>query len=81
LRGVWTLLGNEAGTLSYTPFPKFNPAYLVEDEFAPISINGKTKLNLNISLSLEGADVEAFVLASADVRNTLTAKHQKSDCS
>ncbi len=72
---LWTLLGNEAGTLSYTPFPKFNPAYLVEDEFAyPISINGKTKLNLNIPLSLEGADVEAFVLASADVQKYLDGK-------
>jgi len=75
---LWTLLGNEAGTLSYTPFPKFNPAYLVEDEFAyPISINGKTKLNLNIPLSLEGADVEAFVLASADVQKYLDGKTPK----
>ncbi|MCO5949671.1 leucine--tRNA ligase [Mucilaginibacter flavidus] len=72
---LWTFLGNEAGTLSYTSFPKFNPAYLVEDEFAyPISINGKTKLNLNIPLSLEGADVEAFVLASADVQKYLDGK-------
>ena len=72
---LWVLLGNEAGTLSYTPFPKFNPAYLVEDDFAyPISINGKTKLNLNIPLSLEGADVEAFVLASADVQKYLDGK-------
>jgi len=72
---LWVLLGNKAGTLSYTPFPKFNPAYLVEDEFAyPISINGKTKLNLNISLSLEGADIEAVVLSSADVQKYLEGK-------
>src|SRR6185312_6275825 len=69
---LWVLLGNEAGSLSYTPFPKFNPAYLVEDEFAyPVSINGKTKLNLNVSLSLEGAGVEAFILGSADVQKYL----------
>jgi leucyl-tRNA synthetase len=72
---LWTLLGNEAGTLSYTAFPKFNPAYLVEDEFAyPISINGKTKLNLNMALSLEPKDIEAFVLASADVQKYLDNK-------
>ncbi|MBS1527905.1 MAG: leucine--tRNA ligase, partial [Bacteroidetes bacterium] len=36
---LWVLLGNEAGSLSYAPYPKFNPEYLVEDEFAyPISI-------------------------------------------
>jgi len=75
---LWVLLGNEAGTLSYTPFPKFNPSYLVEDEFAyPISINGKTKLNLNVSLSLEGADIEAVVLGSADVQKYLEGKTPK----
>ena len=66
------MLGNEAGTLSYTPYPKFNAAYLIEDEFAyPISINGRTKMNLNISLSLEPPAIEAAVLASADVQKYL----------
>jgi leucyl-tRNA synthetase len=75
---LWTLLGNEAGTLSYAPYPKFNPAYLVEDEFAyPISINGKTKMNLNISLSLAPAEIEAFVLANADVQKYLDGKAPK----
>lgn len=75
---LWTLLGNPAGTLSYAPFPKFNSAYLVEDEFAyPISINGKTKMNLNVSLSLEPKDIEAFVLANADVQRYLDGKAPK----
>ncbi|GAA4089218.1 leucine--tRNA ligase [Mucilaginibacter panaciglaebae] len=75
---LWVLLGNEAGTLSYAPYPKFNPAFLVEDEFAyPISINGKTKMNLNISLSLEPKDIEAFVLANADVQRYLDGKQPK----
>ncbi|MFD2870950.1 leucine--tRNA ligase [Mucilaginibacter ximonensis] len=75
---LWALLGNESGTLSYAPYPKFNPGYLVEDEFAyPISINGKTKMNLNISLSLEPKDIEAFVLANADVQRYLDGKQPK----
>lgn len=75
---LWTLLGNAAGTLSYTHYPKFNPAYLVEDEFAyPISINGKTKMNLSIPLSMEPKEVEAFVLASADVQKYLDGKQPK----
>jgi leucyl-tRNA synthetase len=75
---LWVLLGNEAGTLSYAPYPKFNAAYLVEDEFAyPISINGKTKMNLNISLSLETAAIEASVLANADVQKYLDGKAPK----
>jgi leucyl-tRNA synthetase len=69
---LWVLLGNQAGTLSYTAYPKFNPEYLVEDEFAyPISINGKTKMNLNISLSLEPKDIEAAVMSSTDVQKYL----------
>lgn len=75
---LWTLLGNPAGTLSYAAFPKFNSAYLVEDEFAyPISINGKMKLNLNISLNLEPKAIEEFVLANADVQKYLDGKTPK----
>ena len=75
---LWTLLGNEAGTLSYATYPKFNGTYLIEDDFAyPVSINGKTKMNLNIPLSLDAADTEAFVLANADVQKYLDGKSPK----
>ncbi len=75
---LWTMLGNKAGTLSYAAYPQFNAAYLIEDEFAyPISINGKTKMNLNISLSLEPKDIEAAVLANADVQKYLDNKTPK----
>jgi leucyl-tRNA synthetase len=75
---LWTLLGNKAGTLSYATYPKFNGTYLIEDEFAyPISINGKTKMNLSISLSLDAAATEAIVLANADVLRYLDGKSPK----
>jgi len=75
---LWTLLGNKAGTLSYASYPKFNGTYLIEDEFAyPISINGKTKMNLSISLSLDAAATEAIVLANADVLRYLDGKSPK----
>lgn len=75
---LWTLLGNPAGTLSYAPFPKFISSYLIEDEFAyPISINGKMKMNLSISLSLDVKEIEAAVLASADVQKYLDGKAPK----
>ena len=75
---LWTLLGNEAGTLSYATYPKFNGTYLIEDEFAyPISINGKTKMNLSISLSLDATATEAVVLANADVLRYLDGKSPK----
>jgi leucyl-tRNA synthetase len=75
---LWTLLGNAEGTLSYAPYPKFNPEYLVENEFAyPISFNGKTKMNLSISLGLENSEVEAIVTGNADVQKYLDGKPPK----
>jgi leucyl-tRNA synthetase len=75
---LWTLLGNPAGSLSYAPYPIFNPTYLVEDEFAyPVSVNGKTRLNLNLSLSLEPKAIEESVLANADVQKYLDGKKPK----
>ncbi|MDB5132357.1 MAG: leucyl-tRNA synthetase [Mucilaginibacter sp.] len=75
---LWVLLGNKPGTLSYAPYPKFNPAYLIEDEFAyPISINGKTKTNVSIPLSLDLKETEDFVLAHADVQKYLDGKAPK----
>ncbi|MVN92906.1 leucine--tRNA ligase [Mucilaginibacter aquatilis] len=75
---LWTLLGNDAGTLSYAAYPVFNPSYLVEDEFAyPISVNGKTRLNINMALTLEPKEVEALVLANPDVQKYLDGKTPK----
>ncbi len=75
---LWKLLGNEAGSLSYTDFPKFNPEFLVEDAFSyPISINGKTKTNLNIPLDLDLKEVETMVLADENVQKYLAGQIPK----
>ncbi|MFD2160942.1 leucine--tRNA ligase [Paradesertivirga mongoliensis] len=75
---LWTLLGNPAGTVSFASYPKFNPDYLVEDEFAyPISLNGKMKMNLNMSLTLEALEIERFVLENEDVKRYLDGKTPK----
>ena len=75
---LWTLLGNTAGSLSTTKFPVYNPEFLVEDEFSyPISINGKTKINLAISLQLDQQLVIDLVLANADVQKYLEGKTPK----
>jgi len=75
---LWTLLGNEAGTISYAPYPTFNPEYLVESEFAyPVSINGKMKMNLPLALDLDAKTVEDIVLNNADVQRYLDGKAVK----
>ena len=75
---LWVMLGKEAGTISYAAYPKFNPSYLIEDEFAyPISINGRMKMNLNISLGLDPKDIETLVLADTDVQKYLNGNPPK----
>ncbi len=75
---LWTLLGNKPGTISEADYPAFNPEYLVENEFAyPVSINGKTRLNLNISLGLAQAEVEHIVLENDDVKKYMDGKIPK----
>ena len=75
---LWSLLGNEAGSLSFAKYPTFNPEHMVEDEFSyPISVNGKTRLNLNLSLALDVKEIEQLVLANEDVQKYLDGKSPK----
>ncbi len=75
---LWELLGNEPGTLSCAHYPVFNADYLVESEFAyPVSVNGKTRMNLTLPLDLAQPDVEKLVLANEDVRRYLEGKPVK----
>ena len=72
---LWTMLGNAPGTLSQAAYPTFNPDYLVESEFSyPISVNGKMRMNLPLSLSLEPAEIEQLVLQNEDVQRYLEGK-------
>ncbi|SMO33842.1 leucine--tRNA ligase [Solitalea koreensis] len=75
---LWSLLGNEKGSLLKASYPVFKPEYLVEDSFEyPVSINGKVRMKLNLSLTLEPAEVEKVVLESADVQKHLDGKSPK----
>ena len=74
---LWSLLGNKE-SLSFAAYPVFNPSYMVEDEFSyPVSVNGKTRMNLNLSLSLEAAAIEEIVLADDQVQKYLDGKTPK----
>jgi leucyl-tRNA synthetase len=74
---LWSLLGNKE-SLSFADYPVFNPSYMVEDEFSyPVSVNGKTRMNLNLSLTLEAAAIEEIVLADEQVQKYLDGKTPK----
>jgi len=64
---LWQQLGH-GESISFATYPKFEAAHLVEDSFSyPISFNGKTKLQLELSTSLSAAEVEAIVVAHPEV--------------
>lgn len=68
---IWHLLGH-TGSITSATFPDYNPDHLTESEFAyPISINGKTKMNLSLSLSLAKDEVEREVLNADEVQKLL----------
>lgn len=65
---LWEKLGGQ-GSVTQAPFPNFEPAYLVEStKHYPVSFNGKTRFQLELSLELSPKEVEAAVLA--DERTT-----------
>ncbi len=72
---LWCLMGQPKGTISYASYPVFNPEYLVESEFAyPVSVNGKTRLNLPLALDLDAKEVEDLVLANEEVQRYIDGK-------
>jgi len=74
---VWKNLGHET-SITFAAFPTCNESYLVESSFEyPISINGKTKFNLELELSLSKDDVEKAVLANEQMIKFLDGKPTK----
>jgi leucyl-tRNA synthetase len=74
---LWNQLGNEGSVLDAS-YPVFNPALLVESSKEyPVSINGKLRTNINLSLDLETAEVEKLVLENEIVQKWLEGKAPK----
>jgi leucyl-tRNA synthetase len=65
---LWSLLGHQESII-YAQFPKFNEAFLVEDSHEyPVSINGKMRAKVSLSLSLSISEVEQAALADPAVQ-------------
>ncbi|QDH79376.1 leucine--tRNA ligase [Echinicola soli] len=74
---LWSLMGNDRSVLE-AAFPKFNEEHLTEDAHEyPISINGKMRVKLPISLSLSKEEIEKTALADANVQKWLDGKTPK----
>jgi leucyl-tRNA synthetase len=74
---LWHQLGNTT-TILDAEYPTFNPALLVESSKEyPVSINGKVRTNINLSLNLEQADVEKIITENEIVQKWLEGKAPK----
>jgi leucyl-tRNA synthetase len=74
---LWKTLGHTTSVVNST-YPEFKPELLVEDTFSyPISVNGKHRMNIEMSLTLPQTEVEQLVLANADVQKWLEGKTPK----
>jgi leucyl-tRNA synthetase len=74
---LWHQLGN-AGTILDAEYPTFNAALLVESSKEyPVSINGKVRTNINLSLDLQQADVEKIIAENEVVQKWLEGKEPK----
>ncbi len=74
---LWQKLGHQS-SVTRASFPELKEEYLQEDSFAyPVSLNGKTKMNLELALTLSKEEVESAVLAAEDVKRLLDGKTPK----
>ncbi len=74
---LWKLCGHTE-SIALTPWPAFNPEYLVENEFFyPISFNGKVRFNLNFALDKETSEIEKEVLSNEQTQKYLEGKAPK----
>ncbi len=74
---LWQQLGNE-GFVIDAAFPSFDASLLVESSKEyPISINGKVRANVLLSLSLTQDEVEQAILANETVQKWLEGKPPK----
>jgi len=67
--------GQRAPSLPYAEWPKFDPALLVESEIEiPVSVNGKMRDVIKVSVAADNAALEAAAKASEKVKPFLDGK-------
>ena len=61
--------------MSYAPWPKFDPALLVESEIEiPVQVNGKLRDVIRVPANADNATVEAAAKASEKVQQFIAGK-------
>jgi leucyl-tRNA synthetase len=74
---LWSLLGAEGSVLN-APYPILDDRHLIESsKDYPVSINGKLRTNINLSLEATQPEVEQLVVANEVVQKWLEGKQPK----
>jgi leucyl-tRNA synthetase len=74
---LWTQLGN-SGTILDAKYPVYDPKYLIESSKEyPISVNGKLRTTMNISLDAAQPEIEQIVLKNEVIQKWLEGKQPK----
>ncbi len=74
---LWNLLGHDE-SIRYASFPAFRKDLMVENSFEyPVSINGKTRFKINLSLQFTPAEVEKEVLTAEELKKWLNGNKPK----
>jgi leucyl-tRNA synthetase len=70
-----TINSQPSTNLAYSPWPKHDPALLVESEIEiPVSVNGKMRDVIKVAVDADNATLEAAAKASEKVRVFLEGK-------
>ncbi|MCK7559195.1 class I tRNA ligase family protein [Chitinophaga sedimenti] len=74
---LWSLIGN-SGSILDAAYPVFNEQYVTESaKEYPVSINGKMRTTINISLDVEADEAGKIALANEIVQKWLEGKEPK----
>ncbi len=74
---IWAMLGGQ-GLVAETPWPKADPALLVDDEVVlPIQINGKRRAEIRVPKDMPASEVEKIALADEAVVKFLAGQPVK----
>jgi len=74
---LWSLCSKES-SVHIASWPKHDERYLVESSFNyPVSINGKTRTNMEFALDANRADMEKEILANETVQKWMDGKSPK----
>ena len=67
--------GQRTTSLPYAPWPKFDPALLVENEIEiPVQVNGKLRDVIKVSINATNTELEVLALANEKVKPFIDGK-------